>query len=95
VVVDETVDVFNEEEVLWAVNFQVEPRRDISVIENMRPTSDPRAMGAARVIIDATRPTHIAFPTKLKVPQSAMDRMKLDEWLDPVKAAVAAKGGAR
>jgi hypothetical protein len=24
-----------------------------------------------------------------------MDRMKLDEWLDPVKAAVAAKGGAR
>jgi UbiD family decarboxylase len=92
VVVDDTIDVFNEEEVLWAVNFQVEPRRDITVIENMRPTSDPRALGAARVIIDATRPTHIAFPTKLKVPQSAMDRMKLDEWLDPANAG-AAKGG--
>ena len=61
---------------------QVEPRRDISVIENMRAPNDPRALGSARVIIDATRPTHVAFPTRLKVPQEAMERVKLDEWLD-------------
>ena len=89
VVVDQDIDVFDEEQVLWAINFQVEPRRDISVIENMRAPNDPRALGSARVIIDATRPTHIAFPTRLKVPQAAMDRANLAEWLDPVP------GGAR
>jgi UbiD family decarboxylase len=86
VVVDEDIDVFNEEHVLWAVNFQVDPNRDISLITNMRPPSDPRALGSTRVIIDATRPTHIAFPTRLRVPQSAMERVKLEEWLDAVKS---------
>ena len=89
VVVDQDIDPFDEEQVLWAINFQVEPRRDITVIENMRAPNDPRALGSARVIIDATRPTHVAFPTRLKVPQAAMDRVKLDEWLD------APTGGAR
>jgi UbiD family decarboxylase len=89
VVVDQDIDPFDEEQVLWAINFQVEPRRDITLIENMRAPNDPRALGSARVIIDATRPTHVAFPTRLKVPQEAMDRVKLDEWLDPET------GGAR
>jgi UbiD family decarboxylase len=84
VVVDQDIDPFDEEQVLWAMNFQVEPRRDITVIENMRAPNDPRALGSARVIIDATRPTHIAFPTRLKVPQAAMDRVQLDEWLDSI-----------
>lgn len=88
-VVDQDIDPFDEEQVLWAINFQVEPRRDITLIENMRAPNDPRALGSARVIIDATRPTHIAFPTRLRVPQAAMDRVKLDEWLD------APPGGAR
>lgn len=89
VVVDQDIDPFDEEQVLWAINFQVEPRRDITIIENMRAPNDPRALGSARVIIDATRPTHVAFPTRLKVPQAAMDRVNLDEWLDVVA------GGAR
>jgi hypothetical protein len=61
----------------------------LDLIEYMRAPNDPRALGSARVIIDATRPTHVAFPTRLKVPQEAMDRVKLDEWLDPET------GGAR
>lgn len=89
VVVDDDIDVFNEEHVLWAINFQVDPNRDISLITNMRMPADPRALGSTRVIIDATRPSHIAFPTRLRVPPSALDRVKLSEWLDPVT------GGAR
>jgi 2,5-furandicarboxylate decarboxylase 1 len=85
VVVDEDIDVFNEEQVLWAVNFQVDPRRDIDLIKNLRPGSDPRGIGSSRVIIDATRPTHIAFPTRLRVPPEAVERVRLEEWLDPVK----------
>jgi len=64
VVVDEDIDVFNEEQVLWAVNTYVDPDRDIDLIKNMRPPSDPRGIGASRVIFDATRPTHIPFPTR-------------------------------
>src|SRR3970282_2031992 len=66
VVVDEDIDVFNEEDVLWAVNFQVDPRRDIDLIKNVRAGSDPRGLGSSRLIIDATRPTHIAFPRRLR-----------------------------
>jgi 2,5-furandicarboxylate decarboxylase 1 len=88
VVVDEDIDVFNEEHVLWAINFQVDPDRDITLIKNMRPPSDPRALGSTRVIIDATRPSHIAFPTRLRIPQSALDRVDLGEWLDAVKGGV-------
>ena len=84
VVVDDDIDVFNEEDVLWAVNTYVDPARDIDLIKNLRPPSDPRGLGSSRVLIDATRPTHKAFPTRLRVPPEAMDKCKLDDWLDPV-----------
>jgi UbiD family decarboxylase len=84
VVVDEDIDVFNEQEVLWAVWTYVDPDRDVDLIKNLRPPSDPRGLGSSRVLIDATRPTHIPFPTRLAVPPEAMAKVKLDEWLDSV-----------
>ncbi len=83
VVVDDDIDVFNEEDVLWAVNTYVDPGRDVDYIRNMGRDTD-RMMGNGRVLIDATRPTHIAFPSQLRVPQSAMERVRLEEWLDPL-----------
>ena len=83
VVVDDDIDVFNEEDVLWAVNTYVDPARDIDLIKNLRPPSDPRGLGSSRVLIDATRPTHKAFPTRLRVPPEAMEKVRLEEWLDP------------
>jgi 2,5-furandicarboxylate decarboxylase 1 len=85
VVVDEDIDVFNEEQVMWAVNTYVDPDRDIDLIKNVRPPSDPRGIGPNRVIFDATRPTHIPFPTRLRVPPDAMARVKLEEFLDATK----------
>jgi UbiD family decarboxylase len=82
VVVDEDIDVFNEEDVLWAVNTYVDPSNDIDTIKNLRHPTDPRGLGSTRVLIDATRPTHIAFPTRLRVPPDAMARVVLDDWLD-------------
>ncbi|HZV52884.1 MAG TPA: UbiD family decarboxylase [Candidatus Dormibacteraeota bacterium] len=84
VVVDDDIDVFNEEDVLWAVNTYVDPARDVDLIKNLRPPSDPRGLGSSRLLIDATRPTHKAFPTRLRVPPEVMARIKLEEWLDPV-----------
>jgi UbiD family decarboxylase len=80
VVVDDDIDVFNEEDVLWALNTYVDPGRDVDYLKNVGRRSD-RAMDNHHLIIDATRPSHIAFPTRLKVPQHALDAVKLDEWL--------------
>jgi 2,5-furandicarboxylate decarboxylase 1 len=82
VVVDDDIDVFNEEDVIWAVNTYVDPANDLDTIKNLRHPTDPRGLGSTRVLIDATRPTHIAFPTRLGVPADAMARVALDEWLD-------------
>ena len=35
------------------------------------------------LLVDATRPTHVAFPTRLRVPPEAMDAVRLEDWLDP------------
>jgi UbiD family decarboxylase len=83
VVVDDEIEVFNEEDVLWAVHTYVDPARDVSFISNMGRDSE-RMMGNGRVLIDATRPTHIAFPSQLRVPAEAMERVRLEDWLDPL-----------
>jgi 2,5-furandicarboxylate decarboxylase 1 len=82
VVVDDDIDVFNEEDVLWAINTYVDPSRDVELIKNVAPASDPRGIGSGRLIIDATKPSHVAFPTRLKVPDDALSKVKLEEWLD-------------
>jgi 2,5-furandicarboxylate decarboxylase 1 len=83
VVVDDDIDVFNEEDVLWAINTYVDPARDVSLINNAGGSSE-RAGGNTRIIIDATRPSHIAFPTRLRVPPEALERVRLEDWLDPI-----------
>lgn len=83
IVVDDEVDVFNEEDVLWAVNTYVDPDRDIDVIKNLR-AGEPRGLGDRRLLIDATRPTHIPFPRRLRVPSDVLEAIDLDEWLNDV-----------
>ena len=85
VVVDDDIDVFNEEDVLWAIHMYADPERDIDLIRNMKQPTDYRAMKGNRLLIDATRPTHTAFPTKLRVPPDAMAAVVLEEWLDDMK----------
>lgn len=84
VVVDDDIDVMNEQDVVWAVNTYVDPNRDVDLIKNVLEPSDPRGLGSARLIIDATRPTHVPFPTRLRVPDEAMERVQVADWLDPV-----------
>jgi len=83
VVVDDDINIFNEEQVLWAINTYVHPDRDIEL--GVRP-AHRRAYNPKRLILDATRPTHIPFPTRIRVPADAMARTKaLEEWIDSAK----------
>lgn len=84
IVVDDDIDAFNEEDVMWAVHVYADPDHDIDVLRNLKQPTDYRALGGSRIIVDATRPTNRAFPTKLRVPPRAVDSIRLDEWLDPV-----------
>jgi 2,5-furandicarboxylate decarboxylase 1 len=89
VVVDDNIDVFNEEEVIWAVNTFVDPAKDVNVLTNIAHNGVPGGLGFNKVIIDATRTHALPTTTRLRVPPSALARIELDDWLD------SAAGGAR
>jgi len=80
VVVDKDIDVFNEKEVIWAINTCMDFNRDITIIDNFHSVFTT-ALGHKKVIIDATRPLDRAFPERFKIPESVMQRIKLDEWI--------------
>jgi 3-polyprenyl-4-hydroxybenzoate decarboxylase len=81
VIVDKHIDVFNEQDVMWAVLTNVDPKRDVDLIQNAYTLFDTAA-GYSKLIIDATQPMDRPFPQMLKVPDDAMQRINLDEWID-------------
>ena len=79
VVVDDDVEVFNEQEVIWAAVTRARFHEDINFLKGM-PRSD-------RVIIDATVPLNEAFPRKAVVPREALEACVLEEWINPGRSA--------
>ena len=79
VVVDEGIDVFNEQEVLWALASYTDPSRDVDMIKNSY-TLFNTAAGYQKVVIDATRPLDYPFPERFKVPDAVMAAMRPEEW---------------
>jgi len=96
VVVDEDIDVYDEEEVLWAINTRVTPDLDIIVLPrvlgcNLVPTSYDETRGGrgtlnSKMIIDATKPVGLAVPTRVTPPEGMWNSMKLDEYLYSFKS---------
>jgi 2,5-furandicarboxylate decarboxylase 1 len=91
VVVDEDIDVYDEEEVLWAINTRVIPDSDIIVLPgvlgcNLVPTSynEPRTGRGTmntKMIIDATKPVGSEFATRVNPPKLLWDSMKIQDYL--------------
>ncbi|MBI2359657.1 MAG: UbiD family decarboxylase [Deltaproteobacteria bacterium] len=84
VIVDEDIDVFDEEAVLWAVANRFQADRDLVVIANAQgseldPTAGPGGVNA-KMGIDATKPL-TGFPPPLRVPDEIMDRIRLEDFL--------------
>ena len=79
VVVDEDVDVFDEQEVLWAVYTNTDPSRDVDVLKNQYNIFHSAARDQ-KVMIDATRPLDTVFTAKINVPAAAMERVKLADY---------------
>ncbi len=81
-VVDGDIDVYREEEVLWAVATRVQADQDVDVIKNVKgATLDPSQTDdimTAKMIVDATRPVRRPFESRIEVPQDVMDRIILE-----------------
>ena len=82
VVVDDDIDVFNERDVVWAAITRVNPKRDVSYIENVGGAMSTGEFGNNKLIIDATRTFDKPTPSVIEVPSEALERMVLEEWLD-------------
>lgn len=91
VIVDDDVDVFDREEVLWALTSRCDPAEDTYVIENfwstyLDPTIHPDRKDTgdltnSRMVIDATRPYHWRdeYPDTTKMDPSLEEEIRR-EW---------------
>ena len=87
VVVDDDIDVFDEEQVLWAVSNRFQADRDLVVIANAQgseldPSAGPGGVNA-KMGLDATKPL-TGFPPELRVPDEVMKRIRLEDFLPGV-----------
>ncbi|HLC26361.1 MAG TPA: UbiD family decarboxylase [bacterium] len=87
IVVDDDIDVFNEEEVMWALATRVQADQDVDILKNVKGNNlDPSQTHdilTAKMIIDATKPVDRDFAERIKVPEEAILRgIRLLEQLD-------------
>jgi 2,5-furandicarboxylate decarboxylase 1 len=72
IVVDDDVDIFDTNDVMWAVATRVRPDKDIFFIPGVKgaildPTSDPENFTVTKMGIDATRPAGRDFAERLVI----------------------------
>ena len=85
-VFDDDIDVYNPTEILWALATRVQPHRQVSI---MQPTFtgnylDPTVVDETKtsvMIVDATRPLDRPFSPVSKVPDEAMARIKVEDYI--------------
>lgn len=81
VVVDEDVDIFDLQDVMWAVITRTRADRDITLIHGamgaiLDPTSDPENHTVTKVGIDATKPTGRDFAERLVIDDDQRSRVR-------------------
>ena len=85
-VFDDDIDVYNSTEILWALATRVQPHRQVSITQ---PTFtgnylDPTVVDETKtsvMIVDATRPLDRPFSPVSKVPDEAMARIKVEDYI--------------
>jgi 2,5-furandicarboxylate decarboxylase 1 len=91
IVVDDDVDIFDDNEVLFALATRMVPGRDITIIENSAGNHlDPAAFDETRLkhgslqdllIIDATKPLTLPTFTRITPPEDLWNTMKLEDYV--------------
>jgi UbiD family decarboxylase len=81
IVVDDDVDIFNMNDVMWAVATRVRAEKDIVLIPGCKgaiidPTSDPQTFTLTKMGIDATRPADKDFAERLVISDEQRSRAR-------------------
>src|SRR4029079_13798499 len=81
IVVDEDVDIFDMNDVMWAVATRVKAEKDILFIPGAKgaildPTSDPETFTVTKMGIDATKPAGREFAERLTIPDDQRARAR-------------------
>jgi UbiD family decarboxylase len=81
IVVDEDVDIFDMNDVMWAIATRVRAEKDITFIPNMKsaildPTSDPKTFTVTKMGIDATRPSGVDFAERLVISEAQRQKAR-------------------
>ena len=81
IVVDDDVDIFDMNDVMWAVATRVRAEKDIITIPNAKsaildPTSDPKTFTVTKMGIDATRPSGADFAERLSISEAQRARAR-------------------
>ena len=81
IVVDDDVDIFNMNDVMWAVATRVRAEKDIMLIPGAKgaiidPTSDPETFTLTKMGIDATRPSSKDFAERLVISEEQRARAR-------------------
>jgi 2,5-furandicarboxylate decarboxylase 1 len=81
IVVDEDVDIFDMNDVMWAIATRVRAEKDIILIPGVKsaiidPTSDPKTYTVTKMGIDATAPSDEGFAERLTISSEQRERAK-------------------
>jgi UbiD family decarboxylase len=98
VMVDANIDVYDEEQVLWAVHTFLDPAARLYHFESAKGVagfapSVPKSgfgttnWGNHKVILDATRPTDFAFGARNEIPAEVLERIRLADFVTPATEA--------
>src|ERR1700759_56674 len=72
IVVDDDVDIFDMDDVMWAVATRMRAEKDIFLVPGVKsavidPTSDPKTFTVTKMGIDATAPMEEGFAERLTI----------------------------
>ncbi len=85
VVVDDDIDPYDEREVLFAVATRFQADKDLTVLKNVRGSMLDPSMSHltthTSTFIDATKPIDEPFPLRVQVPQAALEKVKLEDYI--------------
>jgi 2,5-furandicarboxylate decarboxylase 1 len=81
IVVDEDVDIYDMEDVMWAVATRVRAEKDILMVPGVKsaiidPTSDPKTFTVTKMGIDATAPINEEFAQRLIISPEQRSRAR-------------------
>jgi 2,5-furandicarboxylate decarboxylase 1 len=85
IVVDSDIDVFNQNEVMWALAVRFQAHRDADIVREVQgSTSDPSSETYnthSTVLIDATEPKSILNPKRVTIPTEVLKIIKLKDYI--------------